>query len=156
MAEAASEPSWLTGLDFVITDAPAGGGAAPGGGAVPNGGPPPGGRFSLSREEAQSMLTVAQRVRDSLQMMNRTAQGLLQVRPPTDDPGSAGYNQLLVGNGGGGAFNKGAEQVNRELTYSIQLVKKLQDALGITVAADAASANAVKNAASGNQSEGLA
>ncbi|MGW4490131.1 hypothetical protein ACWEOE_40760 [Amycolatopsis sp. NPDC004368] len=101
------------------------------------------------------MLTVAKRVRDSLQKMSPTAEGLLQVRPPTDDPGSTGYSQLLVGNANGGAFHYGATQVAAELKYATDLVTKLHDALAKVGAADEASTAAVKAAASGSQSEGL-
>lgn len=158
MAETASEPSWLTGLDFVITDAPAGGGAAaPGAGAMPNGGAPPGGRFSLSREEAQSMLTVAKRVRDDLTKLKLNADRLLRLTPPADDPGSKSYNQALVGDGtGSGALPAGEAMVARERDYAVQLVDRLEDALGLTHSSDEQAATDVKTAAGQGQDEGLA
>ncbi|MEV8606349.1 hypothetical protein AB0383_00060 [Amycolatopsis sp. NPDC051373] len=141
-------------MNFTITgDQPAGGGAS-GGAAVPS--PGGGGGFSLSRDEAQSMLTVAKRVRDNLRHMNTQAEALRKIRPPTDDPGSTSYNTLLVGDGrGGGAFGEGADQVGRELKYAGQLVSKLELALGITVAADE-NAGADVKAAAGDQDKGFA
>ncbi|QYN24442.1 hypothetical protein [Amycolatopsis sp. DSM 110486] len=158
MAETASEPSWLTGLDFVITDAPAGGGAASGGavGDVPNPGGPGAGRFSLSREEAQGMLTRARSVRDRLQDLQHKAIELLQIKAPADDPSSVSYNSLLVGGQGTGAFASGNDQVTQELKYASDLVQALEKALGLTVTADEQAGTDVKNAAAGQQNTGLA
>ncbi|MEV4596060.1 hypothetical protein AB0K15_01500 [Amycolatopsis sp. NPDC049253] len=167
MAQTASEPGWLTGLDFAITDAPAagggaagggaaGGGGAGGGGAMPNSGEG-GGRFSLSREEAQSMLTVAKRVRDQLQDMTAKAVVLTQLTPPADDPASASYNNLMVGAGQGtGAFSEGSSQVERERAYASELVTRLEKALGITESTDEQAASDVKTAGAGNQDKGFA
>ncbi|WP_326567691.1 hypothetical protein VSH64_38605 [Amycolatopsis rhabdoformis] len=162
MAETASEPSWLTGLDFAITDAPAAGGGAASGGApavgdVPNSGGPGAGRFSLSREEAQSMLTTAKNVLDQLKSIEPTAEALVHIQPPADDPGSNSYNTLLIGAGGGqGAFSAGKAQVDLEFTYIKELVSKLEKALGIIGATDEESAADVKAAAAGSQDKGFA
>ncbi|HWD07331.1 MAG TPA: hypothetical protein VG674_33325 [Amycolatopsis sp.] len=159
MTQAASEPGWLTGLNFTLTDAPTGAAALTGGGAMPNsgGGGGAGGSFSLSTEEARSMLTTAKRVRDQLLVMRRKANGLLQLRPPTDDPGSAGYNNALVGGGSGsGAFNHGNDAVEREYRYAAELVSRLEQALGITEASDSQAGADVQNATSAQRDQGFA
>ncbi|WP_432849193.1 hypothetical protein ACQPXB_01575 [Amycolatopsis sp. CA-161197] len=154
MAQPASEQNWLTGLDFAITDAPAAGGASSGG-APPSSGAPGGGRFSLSREEAQSMLVVAKRVATTLRTMQNDAERLTQVSPPADDPGSNGYNKQLVATGQG-AFSVGKTQVDKEFKYASDLVTKLENALGMTGSADEQAAAGVKTAAGGSQDKGLA
>ncbi|MFI5612522.1 hypothetical protein [Amycolatopsis sp. NPDC051903] len=153
---AASEPGWLTGLNFTITDAPAPGGGASGGAAMPNSGSGGGGSFSLSVDEARSMLTTAKRVRDQLGEMRFKANGLLQLQPPADDPGSTGYNKVLVGGPNAGAFNHGTDAVEREYRYAAELVIRLEQALGITEAAQDQAGTDVKNAASANQDKGFA
>jgi hypothetical protein len=148
----APESSWLTGLNFTITgDQPTGGGAS-GGAAAPAG---PG--FSLSADEARSMLTVAKRVRDQLGPMVIKAERLVHLVPPADDPGSNSYNQLLVGNGGSsGAFGSGTDQVRRELAYARELVNRLEQALGITETADSNAGADIKTAAGADQDKGFA
>ncbi|MBB4689696.1 hypothetical protein [Amycolatopsis jiangsuensis] len=89
MSQPASGPNWLEGLGFVITDQ-AGGGGASGGGAAPSGQ-----GFAMSTDEAHSMLVVAKRTRDKYNSMRRKALLTLRMNPPTDDPGSSGYNNLM-------------------------------------------------------------
>ncbi|MEU4670007.1 hypothetical protein AB0F91_18960 [Amycolatopsis sp. NPDC023774] len=153
MALPAPESKWLTGLNFTITgDQPAGGGASGGAAAAPAG---PG--FSLSPDEARSMLTVAKRVRDQLRDMRIKANRLTALSPPADEPGSTGYNKLLVGDGQStGAFGYGNESVKREYAYAAELVDRLEKALGITESADEQAGTDIKNAGSQEQGKGLA
>ncbi|WP_344869443.1 hypothetical protein [Amycolatopsis ultiminotia] len=111
----------------------------------------------MSTDEARNMLTVAKRLRDKYQGMLPTAQSLTQLTSPADEPGSNGYNKLLVDAGPPpGAFAAGESQVKQEYAYADELVKRLEQALGITETSDEQAGTDVKNATSGNESKGFA
>ncbi|MET7998508.1 hypothetical protein ABZU76_47335 [Amycolatopsis sp. NPDC005232] len=152
MALPAPESNWLTGLNFTITgDQPAGGGASGGAGA------PAGPGFSLSPDEARSMLTTAKRVRDQLRPMVPKAETLTHLTSPADEPGSNGYNKLLVGDGQSqGAFGSGSDQVKKEYAYASELVSRLEQALGIIETADGQAGTDIKTVAPENQDKGFA
>lgn len=143
--------SWLDGLMFNIGDPPGGGG-----GAAAGGGPGSGGQgFSLSHDEAMSMLNLARGIRDDLAKMIPKAERLTHLNPPAEDPASKGYNALLSGSGAGAsAFGHGLGHIQRERDYVSTLIERLEKALHITQSSDDDAAGAVQNAA--NASGGLA
>ena len=143
MSQPASGPNWLEGLSFSITDQqPAGGGGgASGGGAAPSG---PG--FAMSTDEARNMLVVAKRFRDKYRDMRRKAGRTLQMNPPADEPGSNGYNNLMVGEDhDSGVLGSGRDQIELAYSYATELVSRLEQALGVTESSDEQAAADVKN-----------
>ncbi|PFG47100.1 hypothetical protein ATK36_2119 [Amycolatopsis sulphurea] len=151
MSQPASGPSWLEGLGFAITDQPGGGGAS-GGGAAPAG---PG--FSLSSADAWSMLNQARSMYHDILRMGPHATALTKLTPPADEPGSNGYNKLLVGDGQNrGAFGSGADQVKLYRDYIAELVARLEKALGITEASDDQAGVDVKRVSSEGEGKGFA
>ncbi|MYW91031.1 hypothetical protein G3I59_10555 [Amycolatopsis rubida] len=132
--------NWLP--DFTIT----GTGAAP-----------PGPGFTMSRDDARSMLSLAKRARQQFRDMQTTATTLLRIVAPADDIASTAYQSQLIGDGSSnGAFGAGVANVHRLYAYADELVQKLEKALDLTEDSEAAAANAVKNAASGDKATGLA
>ncbi|MGH3623691.1 MAG: hypothetical protein ACRDQ5_18170 [Sciscionella sp.] len=115
---------WLSDLAFWINDGPrATVGSA---GSVGQG-------FSLSRDEATSLLTQAENVLDDLKPLINKADQLRQMQPPADDPASNGYNHIAAGGGRDtGVFGFGVGHVEREYNYLRELVRRLRDALGST------------------------
>jgi hypothetical protein len=143
VSQPAAGPNWLEGLDFaIIGQQPAGGGGgASGGGAAPSG---PG--FAMSTDEARNMLVVAKRVRDKYSDMRRKALDALRMNPPADEPGSNGYNKLMVGEDhNSGVLGGGRDQVELAYNYAAQLASRLEQALGITESSDAQATVDVKN-----------
>ncbi|RJQ83754.1 hypothetical protein [Amycolatopsis panacis] len=109
----------------------------------------------MSRDDALSMLKLAKNVRDYFSGMRQRAHDLTQLTSPADEPGSNGYNKLLVNRGEPkGTFVLGEEQVNQEYTYAKELVHRLEEALGITEASDEQATTDVTNA--GEQGGGFA
>jgi len=134
--------SWLAGFDFLI-DNGSGGSSGPG--------------FTMSPNDARSMLNLAKQARDQFGEMRRHAQILVRTTSPADEPASNNYNAKLVGDGkSGGAFSSGLANTQRMYAYADELVNKLEKALGITHAADESAAGDIKNTGSGPQPTGLA
>ncbi|PFG48689.1 uncharacterized protein DUF3558 [Amycolatopsis sulphurea] len=137
MSQSAQGPGWLDGLAFTINDAFGAGGAAVCGGASGGGGSPGGPGFTMSRDDALSMLKLAKTVREHFDLMRPKAHRLTQITSPADEPGSNGYTKLLVNQGEPkGTFVTGKEQVDEEFAYADELVNRLEKALGITEASD--------------------
>ncbi|GAA3554187.1 hypothetical protein GCM10022222_42310 [Amycolatopsis ultiminotia] len=152
MSQPAQQPGWLEGLGFAITDQTGGGGGASGGAATPSGQ-----GFALSRDDAMSMLNLAKSVREDFREMRTDAEQLTRLTSPADEPGSNGYNKLLVNDGQPpGAFVAGKDQVEQLYAYADELVKRLEKALGTTESSDEQAGADVKNAASGEQDGGFA
>ncbi|MFF0146984.1 hypothetical protein ATK36_5407 [Amycolatopsis sulphurea] len=104
----------------------------------------------MSTDDARSMLVVAKRARDKYDSMRRKARLTLRMNPPTDDPGSSGYNNLMVGGDhNGGTLAGGRDQVELVYNYSNELVLRLEKALGITESSDNQAATDVRNVAPG-------
>ncbi|MFF0146870.1 hypothetical protein [Amycolatopsis sulphurea] len=109
----------------------------------------------MSRDDALSMLKLAKTVRDYFRKMRQRAYNLTQLTSPANEPGSNGYNKLLVNRGEPkGTFVLGEEQVNQEYAYAKELVHRLEKALGITEASDEQATSDVKDA--GTQGGGFA
>ncbi|MFF0147376.1 hypothetical protein [Amycolatopsis sulphurea] len=89
--------------------------------------------------------------------MGIDAEALTRLRPPADEPGSNGYNKLLVGDGQNrGAFGSGADQVKLYRDYIAELVARLEKALGITEASDDQAGVDVKRVSSEGEGKGFA
>ncbi|SEP54176.1 hypothetical protein [Amycolatopsis saalfeldensis] len=147
MTQPAPAPgNWLSDVGFhILGDQPGGGGGASGGSAAPASGQ----GFSLSRDEALSMLNQAKGIRDDLWNLLPTAEGLTHLKPPADEPASNSYNALLVGNGQkAGAFRYGLGHIQREHGYLVELIGRLEDALGLMHEGDEQAGIAVKQSAS--------
>ncbi|RJQ82185.1 hypothetical protein [Amycolatopsis panacis] len=103
------------------------------------------------------MLDQARSMHSDIANMGPEATALTQLRPPADDPGSNGYNKLLVGDGQNrGAFGEGAYQVKLYRDYLAELVARLEKALGITEASDAQASADVRNVSSEGEGKGFA
>ncbi|WP_275291369.1 hypothetical protein [Amycolatopsis sp. La24] len=151
MSQPGQQPGWLDGLYFNIGDAFSAGDAA--GAAM--GGAPSGQGFTMSRDDAAAMLTLAKTVREHFRDMRPEANELIRLTSPADEPTSNGYTKLLVNEGEPkGAFVTGRDQVDQEFAYADELVKRLEKALGITESSDEQAATDVKNA--GKQEGGFA
>ncbi|WP_406640821.1 hypothetical protein [Amycolatopsis sp. WGS_07] len=112
-------------------------------------GSPPGPGFTMSRDDAHSMLRLAKQARDEFNKMRNRAKYLTRLTPPADEPASNDYNERLTGqNPGDGAFGAGLANVSRMYAYADELVRKLEQALGITESSDEAAAADVEAAGS--------
>ncbi|WP_051165657.1 hypothetical protein [Amycolatopsis orientalis] len=157
MSQPAQQPGWLDGLYFNIGDAFSAGDAAGAamGGSSGGGGAPSGQGFTMSRDDAQAMLKLAKTVREHFADMRQDANDLTQLTSPADEPTSNNYNKLLVNEGEPkGAFVTGEDQVKQEFAYANELVKRLEQALGIIESSDEQATDDVKNA--GKQGGGYA
>ncbi|WP_328608231.1 hypothetical protein OG943_03660 [Amycolatopsis sp. NBC_00345] len=104
----------------------------------------------MSTDEARNMLVVAKRVRDKYMDMRRKAADALGMNPPADEPGSNGYNSLMVGQDhNSGVLGGGRDQAELAYNYAAQLVSRLEQALGITESSDEQAAADIKNVAPG-------
>ncbi|MFE3177172.1 hypothetical protein ACFXPA_32720 [Amycolatopsis sp. NPDC059090] len=122
--------NWLP--DFTITD---GTGASPGPG------------FTMSRDDARSMLNLARQARKQFGGMRNHAMYLARLTPPADEPASNDYNRRLTGDGSQeGAFRAGLANVDLMRGYANELVRKLEQALEITESSDETAAAEVKAA----------
>jgi hypothetical protein len=143
--------AWLSDVGFWIKDA--GQAVTPNASAFAPGltGPAPTQGFSLNRDEAQNMLTQAKRIRDDVQALLPKAETLTRMKPPADEIASNAYNAAHVGNGQGdpGAGGYGVGHVRKEHAYLVELVGRLERALGITDDTDQQAATDVKNTPEG-------
>ncbi|WP_409466800.1 hypothetical protein [Amycolatopsis sp. GA6-003] len=139
---AAAGKNWLPDFTFTITD---------------SGTPPPGPGFTMSRDDARSMLNLARQAREQFGDMRNTAAYLTKLTPPADEPASTGYNRRLTGDGSeDGAFGAGLAAVTRMYDYANQLVRKLEQALSLTESADETATADVKAAGSEASAKGFA
>ena len=146
-APQAGSSGWLTGLSFTIMDGSGGGGAASGGGAPAPSGP----GFTLNRDEAQSVLAMAKRIRENAQTMQPDVQSLTKLTPPADEPGSNGFNQKIVD-----SFTAGQQANDTMFSYASELINRLEKALGIVGASDDQAAADVKTVGNKDQKKGFA
>jgi hypothetical protein len=146
---------WVTGDGSVGGAVAAGVKAAGQPFAAGHTGPAPAEGFSLSRAEAEGMLTQARQTKDDLFFLLPRAEFLTQMKAPADEIASNAYNASWVGNGQGnlGAGGHGSDLVKKEYAYYVELVERLERALGITEDADQQAGTDV-NKVSGD--EGLA
>ncbi|WP_162834210.1 hypothetical protein [Amycolatopsis circi] len=146
MVQLAPEPSnWLDGLGFSIWDPT----ISSAGGGADGGGLGPGGQgFSLSHDEAMSMLNLAKGIRADLGNMIPEAEQLTRMKPPAEEPASKTFNTLATGAEGKiGAFGYGVGHIQREYAYVDTLIGRLEDALHIVRSGEQNAASSVKNAA---------
>ncbi|MGW7538868.1 hypothetical protein [Amycolatopsis sp. NPDC054798] len=124
--------NWLPDFTFTITDT----GAAP-----------PGPGFTMSRDDARSMLNLAKQARKQFNDMQHHAVYLTRLTPPADEPASTDYNRRLTGSGSDeGAFGAGLANLRHMHDYAAELVRKLERALGLTESSDETAAAEVKAA----------
>lgn len=134
--------NWFPGFTFTITD----------GTTTPSG---PG--FTMSRDDARSMLNLAKHAREQFDEMRTLAAYLTRLTPPADEPASNDYNRQVTGTAfGDGAFGAGLANVTRMYAYANELVRKLEQALGSTESSDQTAAADVKAAGSEAPTTGLA
>ncbi|MFD2466537.1 hypothetical protein [Amycolatopsis silviterrae] len=107
--------------------------------------------FTLSPDEARSLLERAKRLRDNLAMMRPKTVSLTQLTPPAQDPGSVGFNQQVVK-----TFADGKDANDNMHKYMVELIGRLEKALGIVAESDGQAAGDVKAVANDGQSGGLA
>ncbi|MFD2466628.1 hypothetical protein [Amycolatopsis silviterrae] len=119
--------NWLP--DFTITDGT---------------GSPPGPGFTMSRDDAHSMLRLAKQAFVQFDEMQSRATYLTKLTPPADEPASNDYNGRLIN--GDGAFGAGLEHLGQLRGYTHALVRKLEQALGITESSEQTAAADVKAA----------
>ncbi|WP_406640959.1 hypothetical protein [Amycolatopsis sp. WGS_07] len=106
--------------------------------------------FTLSPDEAHSLLERAKRLRDNAMKMRSSAETLTLLTPPAQDPGSVGFNQQAVK-----TFAAGKDSNERMYEYMVELIGRLEKALGIVHESDGQAAVDVKNVGRGAQSEGI-
>lgn len=106
--------------------------------------------FTLSPDEARSLLEKAKRLRANLQVMNLEAEALTRLVPPAQDPGSVGFNQQAVN-----AFAAGKDANDRMYQYMVELIGRLERALGIVSESDDQAASEVKAVGNSDQGKGL-
>ncbi|MFD2473062.1 hypothetical protein [Amycolatopsis silviterrae] len=107
--------------------------------------------FTLSQDEARSLLERARRLRDNAGKMQASAEALTRLTPPAADPGSVGFNQQAVN-----AFEAGKSANENLHRYMTELISRLEKALGIVGDSDSQAAADVKTAGKSEQSGGLA
>jgi hypothetical protein len=123
--------SFFSGIDFWATDMPSGA-SRPAGGQG----------FAMSSDEMRAMLQKAVDQRDTISNELVKASRLSQAEPPADEPVS---NAAVYGANGineTGRFYAGHLQY--QYNYYSELIKRMQQALGITEATDQAAADAAK------------
>lgn len=106
--------------------------------------------FTLSPDEARSLLERAKRLRDNATKMRPDAQALTKLIPPSQDPGSAGFNQQAVN-----AFTAGNDSLDAMYQYMTELIGRLEKALGIVSESDGQAAADVKAVGNSDQGKGL-
>ncbi|WP_336161192.1 hypothetical protein [Amycolatopsis sp. VC5-11] len=106
--------------------------------------------FTLSPDEARSLLERAKRLRNNLQAMNLDAEALTRLEPPAQDPGSVGFNQQAVN-----TFMAGKGANERMHQYMVELIGRLEKALGIVRESDGQAASDVKAVGNSDQGKGL-
>ncbi|MFB9684754.1 hypothetical protein [Amycolatopsis plumensis] len=111
---------------------------------MPSSGPPPAGGqgFAMSADEMRAMLKKAQTQRDELSEQLRLARYLMMATPPAEEP----VSQAAV-NGPNGVNEAGAYyggHLQYQFNYLTELIGRMQQALGITQAADQQAADSTK------------
>ncbi|SFO98851.1 hypothetical protein SAMN05421810_101607 [Amycolatopsis arida] len=146
--------SWLSDVTFWVdgkASSPATGGGGSGGADTGGGG---GGGFSLTRDEAESLLRECRGILDDLRACEERAAGLTRMGPPAQDPASVALNKAFVGDGSDpGAFGYGHGHIKKEIAYLEELIDRLRRALNDIDDADDVAARQVGRAG-GNSEEG--
>ncbi|WP_134668769.1 hypothetical protein [Amycolatopsis sp. CFH S0078] len=137
---------WLTGLPITVVGAAMNVAQGVSDAAAVASATKAGAGFTLSPDEARSLLERAKRLRDNAGAMRAEAISLTQLTPPAQDPGSTGFNQQAVN-----AFTAGKDANERMYQYMTELVDRLEKAMGIVRESDGHAATDVK--AIGNSGE---
>lgn len=123
--------SFFSGIDFWATD-------------MPNSGPPPAGGqgFAMSSDEMRAMLKKAEDQSKDLSKQIRAAEPLAKAVPPAAEPVSQAA--VLGPNGVNEAGMYYLGHLQYQYNYYSELIRRLQQALGITEAADQQAADSTK------------
>ncbi|KAA2266993.1 PE domain-containing protein [Solihabitans fulvus] len=98
------------------------------------------GGYKFSPEEMPGIIKEFQGIRDDLQKVARTAQRMVQVKPPGDEDASKRFAQLA--NDSGHAYLK----LNQDMQdYVSNYIQKLQSAMDVYQKTEQAAADAAKN-----------
>lgn len=114
---------FLAGMNFIVSDTPAGGGAA---GAMPGAG-----GFVMGRDEMDAQLTRLQELRRRIDQQQREAVPLWTIQSPGEDPASL-RNTEAANNSG--RYYLG--HLQRQSGYVSTIIEKMQRALGVLGEAD--------------------
>ncbi len=141
---------WLTGLPITVVGAAMNVAQGASDAAAVASATKTGAGFTLSRDEAQSLLERAKRLRSNTRAMTPDAVSLTQLTPPAEDPGSVGFNQQAVK-----TFGDGKDSLEAVIQYMTELIDRLEKALGIIGESDDQAAADVKTAGNSDQGKGL-
>ncbi|MDX3194189.1 hypothetical protein PV458_37835 [Streptomyces sp. MN03-5084-2B] len=123
--------SFFSGIGFWATDVPSAGAPSAGGQG-----------FAMSSDEMRAMLEKAKNQRDALSEQLRKARYLLMATPPAEEPVSQAAVNGPNGVNEAGAYYEG--HLHYQFNYLTELIRRLQQALGITEAADQQAADSTK------------
>jgi hypothetical protein len=126
---------FLSGMNFMVTDVANTAGAAVGAAVSVAGS----GGFSMSKDEMESMLTKAEGTKKLIDDQRAKARNIAQIDPPGHDAASVAFT--------GTAVDAGKHYLGHlEIQYKRyeQLIAKLNEALGKTVATDEQNADAAQ------------
>lgn len=123
--------SFFSGIGFWATD-------------MPSAGPPSAGGqgFAMSSSDMRALLKKAEDQRETLGQQIRAADHLLLATPPAEEPVSQAAVNGPNGINEAGSYYKGHLQY--QFNYFTELIRRLQQALGITEAADQQAADSTK------------
>ncbi|MER6760562.1 MULTISPECIES: hypothetical protein [Amycolatopsis] len=141
---------WLTGLPITVVGAAMNVAKGVSDAAAVASATKAGAGFTLSPDEARSLLDRAKRLRDNAATMRAEAVSLTQLTPPAQDPGSTGFNQQAVN-----AFTAGRDANERMYQYMTELIERLEKAMGIVGESDGRAAADVKAVGNSGADKGM-
>ncbi|WP_409466736.1 hypothetical protein [Amycolatopsis sp. GA6-003] len=141
---------WLTGLPITVVGAAMNVAQGVSDAAAVASAVKSGAGFTLSPDEARSLLERAKRLRANVVAMQPDAQALTRLTPPSPDPGSVGFNQQAVT-----TFTAGKDSLDAMYQYMSELIGRLEKALGIVSESDGQAAADVKAVGNSDQGKGL-
>lgn len=141
---------WLTGLPITVVGAAMNVASGVADAVAVASAAAAGAGFTLSPDEARALLERAKRLRNNLQAMRLDAEALTRLTPPAQDPGSIGFNQQAVS-----TFMAGKDANDRMHQYMVELIGRLEKALGIVSESDGQAASDVKAVSNSDQGKGL-
>ncbi|SFQ35911.1 hypothetical protein [Amycolatopsis rubida] len=150
LGKAIETTGWLTGLPITVVGTALNVAQGVSDAAVVASATKTGAGFTLSPDEARSLLDRAKRLRENVAKMQPDAQALARLTPPSPDPGSAGFNQQAVT-----TFSTGRDSLDAMLRYVTELIGRLEKALGIVSESDGQAAVDVKAVGNSEQGKGL-
>ncbi|WP_154676308.1 hypothetical protein [Amycolatopsis benzoatilytica] len=141
---------WLTGLQFNVVGVAAAAQKTLSDAADVAAATKAGAGFTLSPDEARSLLERARRLRDNTIRMKTNAESLTMLTPPAQDPGSIGFNQQAVG-----TFAAGKDSNERMHDYMVELIGRLETAMGIVQESDGQAASDMARAGKTGPGSGI-